>query len=93
MMKKIYTLGTDRRSEEDFVEILLAYNINSVIDVRSFPKSKLPIFNKEYLQNLLQREGIDIISSAGNSAVSEKGVMSRTSSRMVSTKGLICSNP
>ncbi len=59
MMKKIYTLGTDRRSEEDFVEILLAYNINSVIDVRSFPKSKLPIFNKEYLQNLLQREGIE----------------------------------
>ena len=58
-MKQVYTLGTDRRSEEDFIEILLAYDISSVIDVRSYPKSKLLIFNKEYLQNLLQREGIE----------------------------------
>jgi len=57
-MKKIYTLGTDRRSEEDFVEILLAYNIRSLIDVRSYPKSKIQIFNKENLEQLLKREGI-----------------------------------
>jgi uncharacterized protein (DUF488 family) len=57
-MKKIYTLGTDRRSEEDFVEILLAYNIQSLIDVRSYPKSKIQIFNKENLEQLLKREGI-----------------------------------
>ncbi len=58
-MKKIYTLGTDRRSEEDFVEILLAYNIQVLIDVRSFPKSKIPIFSKENLKYLLEREGIE----------------------------------
>jgi len=58
-MKRIYTLGTDRRSEEDFVEILFAYNIQSLIDVRSFPKSKIAIFTKENLEQLLKREGID----------------------------------
>ena len=58
-MRKIYTLGTDRRSEEDFTEILLAYSIQSIIDVRSFPRSKIPIFSKENLEDLLKREGIE----------------------------------
>jgi len=57
-MKKIYTLGTDRRSEEDFVEILHAYNIEALIDVRIYPKSKITIFTKANLEPLLQREGI-----------------------------------
>jgi uncharacterized protein (DUF488 family) len=58
-MKRIYTLGTDRRSEEDFVEILHAYDIQAVIDVRSYPKSKILIFTKANLDRLLQREGIE----------------------------------
>jgi uncharacterized protein (DUF488 family) len=58
-MKKIYTLGTDRRSEEDFIEILFAYNIQSLIDVRSYPKSRLPLFVRETLEATLRREGIE----------------------------------
>jgi uncharacterized protein (DUF488 family) len=58
-MKRIYTLGTDRRSEEDFIEILFAYGIQSLLDVRSFPKSKIAIFTKENLEQFLKREGID----------------------------------
>ena len=58
-MKKIYTLGTDRRTEEDFVEILFAYQIQSLIDVRRFPKSKNPIFTRENLEHLLYEEGIE----------------------------------
>ena len=58
-MRKIYTLGTDRRSEEDFTEILFAYSIQSLIDVRSFPRSKIPIFSRENLEDLLKREGIE----------------------------------
>ncbi|HMK50657.1 MAG TPA: DUF488 domain-containing protein [Thermodesulfovibrionales bacterium] len=57
-MKKIYTLGTDLRSEEDFMEILFAYNIGALIDVRSYPKSKISLFNRENLASLLEREGI-----------------------------------
>ena len=58
-MKKIYTLGTDRRSEEDFTEILFAYGIQSLIDVRSFPRSKIPIFSRENLEDLLKREDLE----------------------------------
>jgi uncharacterized protein (DUF488 family) len=60
-MKKVYTLGTDRRSEEDFVEILLDYDIKTLVDVRSFPKSKMPIFTRENLVNLLKKEGINYV--------------------------------
>jgi len=58
-MKKIYTLGTNRRNEEDFIEILFAYQIQNLIDVRRFPKSKIPIFTRETLEPLLHREGIE----------------------------------
>jgi len=57
-VKRIYTLGTGRRSEEDFVEILLAYDIKSLIDVRSFPKSRISVFTRENLNSLLHRENI-----------------------------------
>ena len=56
--KEIFTLGTDRRSEEDFIEIILAYDIQSIIDVRSFPKSSLPIFSRQNLEPFLSREHI-----------------------------------
>lgn len=57
-MKKIFTLGTGRRSEEDFVEILFAYNISAIIDVRSFPKSRIQVFTRSNLEALLKAEGI-----------------------------------
>ena len=58
-MKKIYTLGTNKRSEEDLIEILLAYNIQALIDVRSCPRSKIPIFRRENLEPALRLEGIE----------------------------------
>jgi uncharacterized protein (DUF488 family) len=58
-LKSIFTLGTDRRSEEDFTEILHAYAIESLIDVRSVPKSKIPIFNRTSLEGLLKNEGVE----------------------------------
>jgi len=54
----IYTLGTDLRSAEDFIEILLAYEIRAVIDVRSFPKSRMSHFSKDPLAELLKSNGI-----------------------------------
>lgn len=57
-MKRIFTLGTDRRSEEDFIEILHAYAIEALIDVRSVPKSKIPTFNRHSLEGLLKNEGM-----------------------------------
>lgn len=54
----IYTIGTDLRTGEDFIEILLACEIRAFIDVRSFPKSRLPHFNKDALQEFLESNGI-----------------------------------
>ncbi|MDA8238794.1 MAG: DUF488 domain-containing protein [Nitrospiraceae bacterium] len=57
--KIIFTLGTDRRSREDFIEILLGYGIEAFLDVRSFPYSKLPLFHRDSLEPLLVSNGIE----------------------------------
>ncbi len=57
--KRIYTLGTGRRGEEEFIEILLYYDIKTVIDVRRFPTSKISIFKKENLKTMLNNVGIN----------------------------------
>lgn len=72
-MKKIYTLGTGRRSGEDFIEILFGSDIKTLIDVRSFPKSKMPIFTRENLENLLKKEGINYVSLGGELGGFRKG--------------------
>ena len=58
MSHKLYTLGTSQRSSEDFIEILLSFSINAVIDVRGLQKSKLPHFNKDTLSQLLLSNGL-----------------------------------
>jgi uncharacterized protein (DUF488 family) len=55
-MKKIYTLGTGLRSLEDFIEIISSFNIGTVIDVRSYPTSKLEHFRRDHLENILSQE-------------------------------------
>ncbi len=57
--KKIYTLGTGLRSLEDFTEIINCYSIEAVIDVRSFPSSKLNHFKRTNLESLLEKEGVE----------------------------------
>jgi uncharacterized protein (DUF488 family) len=57
-VKLIFTLGTGRRSEEDFIEILLAHDIGTLIDVRRVPRSKIASFNRANLEGLLKSEGI-----------------------------------
>jgi uncharacterized protein (DUF488 family) len=57
--KIIFTLGTDRRSREDFVEILLGYGIRTLLDVRSFPYSRFPLFHRDNLEPLLASNGIE----------------------------------
>ena len=55
---RIYTLGTGLRSEENVVGILKHFNIEVFLDVRSYPKSRVRIFNRADLEELLQRIGI-----------------------------------
>lgn len=57
----IYTLGTDLRTEEDFVEILEHYGIAMLLDVRSYPRSRYPVFAKDRLQRLLEDNRIEYV--------------------------------
>ncbi len=55
----VYTLGTDRKAEEDFVEILNYYGIEAVIDTRRFPRSKFSTYNRENLETLLESLAVE----------------------------------
>ena len=58
----VYTLGTSKRSSEEFLEILHARGIERVCDVRSFPGSRrYPHFSREPLAASLQKAGIDYV--------------------------------
>lgn len=56
--KEVFTLGTSKRSYEEFLQILRYYEIEEVIDVRRFPKSKFEWFEKENLKRKLWEEGL-----------------------------------
>jgi putative glutamine amidotransferase len=59
--KEIFTLGTSKRSIEEFTNILKHYEIEEVIDVRRFPTSKLEWFKKENLERELREHGFSYI--------------------------------
>lgn len=57
---RIFTIGHSNRSMERFLDVLEAYGIVRVIDVRRFPVSrKFPHFNRENLERVLPEHGIE----------------------------------
>lgn len=54
----VYTIGHSTRTIEEFVKMLQAYGIQTVVDVRTIPKSRHnPQFNEDELSaNLLKRD-------------------------------------
>ena len=59
--REIFTLGTSKRSLEEFTDILKHYEIEEVIDVRRFPTSKLEWFKKENFERELREHGFSYI--------------------------------
>jgi uncharacterized protein (DUF488 family) len=57
-MNAIYTIGTSNRRIEEFIEVLIHYEIRLVVDVRSFPKSRLTHFTRENLEGSLKEKTI-----------------------------------
>ena len=58
----VYTMGHSTRTLEEFVELLQAYSINLLVDVRTVPHSRHnPQFNKETLPASLKQDGIRYI--------------------------------
>lgn len=57
---KIFSIGHSNRTLQQLLEVLLAYDIEAVSDVRSVPSSGAnPHFNKEVLDVVLPRSGIE----------------------------------
>src|SRR5690606_15401017 len=53
------TLGHSTRTQEEFLELLQAFGIEQLVDVRRYPGSrKYPHFNKEHLEVTLPRHQI-----------------------------------
>lgn len=58
----IYTIGHSTHTEEDFLSLLKAYEIQTLVDVRSYPGSKyVPQFNKENMEVWIPDTGIKYI--------------------------------
>jgi len=56
---KIWTVGHSTRSDEEFKDILIAHDIQVLIDVRTYPASRrYPQFNKAALAESLEKAGI-----------------------------------
>ena len=55
----VWTIGHSTRALSDFIQILKAHQINTLVDVRSFPRSRrYPQFNSSELSVSLDGEGI-----------------------------------
>lgn len=60
--RKIFTLGTSTRTREEFLDVLAAWGIRRVCDVRSFPSSRrFPHFSRETLSASLEDNGIEYL--------------------------------
>jgi len=57
----IFTIGYGGRRFADFVALLQQHSISLVVDVRHFPRSKAPEYNKESLEAKLPEFGISYI--------------------------------
>lgn len=61
-MATVYTVGHSNRSWEDFLAILKAHEIKTLIDIRRFPYSpKWPHFNGEAMRKALQQENVSYL--------------------------------
>lgn len=59
---EIFTIGHSIHEKDEFLEILKSFNIEMLVDVRSFPGSRyLPHFNKENMQKWVNESGIKYV--------------------------------
>lgn len=72
----VYTMGFSNRSWEETLEILRAFGIQRLVDIRTLPGSKhTPQFNLEHLRQALPQAGIEYIhmKSLGGLRKRQKG--------------------
>jgi uncharacterized protein (DUF488 family) len=57
----IWTVGHSNRSIEQIVALLEEHKIEALIDIRSFPTSKIEHFKKKEMEKWLPRNGIEYV--------------------------------
>jgi len=57
----IWTIGHSNRSIETFLQLLGEYGIQVLVDVRSFPTSKIEHFKREQMEKWLTEHGIEYV--------------------------------
>jgi uncharacterized protein (DUF488 family) len=58
----LYTIGHSTRPLDEFIAVLRAHSIQTLVDIRSFPMSRrLPHFNREALERALAEAGIQYV--------------------------------
>lgn len=62
----VFTIGHSTRTLQEFIELLKAHGVTTLIDVRTIPRSRRnPQFNRETLPHALEAEGIGYAHVAG----------------------------
>jgi len=56
---KVWTIGHSNRSVEKFLELLREHSIEVLVDIRSFPMSKVEHFKRERMEQWLPENGIE----------------------------------
>jgi uncharacterized protein (DUF488 family) len=57
----IWTIGHSNRSLATFLELLNDHGIEALVDVRSFPTSKIEHFKKEQMEKWLPKHGVEYL--------------------------------
>jgi uncharacterized protein (DUF488 family) len=62
MQSKIYTVGHSSQTQEEFLSLISAFDIDCIVDVRSVPASKYtPQFNLEQIKWFLKARGVQYL--------------------------------
>jgi uncharacterized protein (DUF488 family) len=61
----LFTIGHSTRTIDEFIDLLKAYNIQRIVDVRTIPRSRHnPQFNENVIDLSLQKVGINYLHIA-----------------------------
>jgi len=58
---KVWTIGHSNRPIETFLELLKEHDIEVLVDVRSFPTSKVEHFKREEMERWLPEHGVEYV--------------------------------
>jgi uncharacterized protein (DUF488 family) len=88
-LQRLYTIGHGNKGLDALVEALKAYSIRTLVDIRSYPRSKRnPHFNLEALEAALPQKGIAYVWYKGLGGYRNDGLGARSPHVVLKSPGL-----